>query len=226
MKAGWQTSTLGNVLAVIRNGVNCKQDKGGNGDRISRIESISDATFDLDKVGYAELSQREKEKNRLQPGDILFSHINSAVHVGKTAVFDCDEPVYHGVNLLLMRPKEVVTSAYLDHALKYLFQSGYWRGVCKQSVNQASVNQRDISRVEIRFPKSLAEQQRIVGLLDKAFEGLATAKANAEKNLQNARALFESHLQSVLRNKKWKWKTLGDLCDEVEYVGVIRKNGQ
>ena len=63
----------------------------------------------------------------------------------------------------------------------------------------------------------LAEQQRIVGVLDEAFAGLATAKANAEKNLQNARALFESHLQSVLRNKKWKWKTLGDLCDDVEY---------
>lgn len=215
MKAGWQTSTLGDVLAVIRNGVNCKQDKSGNGDRISRIESISNATFDLDKVGYAELSERDKEKNRLQPGDILFSHINSAVHVGKTAVFDCDEPVYHGVNLLLMRPKEVVTSAYLDHALKYLFQSGYWRGVCKQSVNQASVNQQDISRVEIRYPKSLAEQQRIVAILDEAFAGLATAKANAEKNLQNARALFESHLQSVFtqRGAGWNEKNLGDVCE-------------
>jgi type I restriction enzyme S subunit len=215
MKAGWQTNTLGDVLAVIRNGVNCKQDKSGIGDRISRIESISDATFNLDKVGYAELSERDKEKNRLQPGDILFSHINSAVHVGKTAVFDCDEPVYHGVNLLLMRPKVVVTSAYLNHALKYLFQSGYWRGVCKQSVNQASVNQQDISPVEIRYPKSLAEQQRIVGLLDEAFEGLATAKANADKNLQNARALFESHLQSVFtqRGPGWVENKLEDIAD-------------
>jgi type I restriction enzyme S subunit len=215
MKSGWQTSTLGDVLAVIRNGVNCKQDKSGNGDKISRIESISAATFDLDKVGYAELTERDKEKNRLQQGDILFSHINSAVHVGKTAVFDCGEPVYHGVNLLLMRPKEVVTSAFLDHALKYLFQSGYWRGVCKQSVNQASVNQQDISRVEIRYPRSLAEQQRIVGILDEAFEGIATAKANAEKNLQNARALFESHLQSVFtqRGEGWAEKALGDVCE-------------
>ena len=42
MKSGWQTSTLGDVLAVLRNGVNCKQDKRGRGDKISRIESISD----------------------------------------------------------------------------------------------------------------------------------------------------------------------------------------
>jgi type I restriction enzyme S subunit len=217
MKSGWQTSTLGDVLAVLRNGVNCKQDKSGKGEKISRIESISDASFDLDKVGYADLAERDKERYRLQPGDILFSHINSAVHVGKTALFDSTEPVYHGVNLLLMRPKEVVTSAYLEHALKFLFQSGYWRGVCKQSVNQASVNQQDISRVEISYPKSLAEQQRIVSLLDEAFAGIATAKANAEKNLQNARALFESHLQSVFADA---WQTcelvrLSDLATDI-----------
>ena len=59
----------------------------------------------------------------------------------------------------------------------------------------------------------LPEQQRIVGILDEAFEGIATAKANAEKNLQNARALFESHLQSVFtqRGEGWVEKTLGDV---------------
>ncbi len=40
----------------------------------------------------------------------------------------------------------------------------------------------------------LPEQQRIVGILDEAFDGIATAKANAEKNLKNARAIFESYI--------------------------------
>ena len=68
-----------------------------------------------------------------------------------------------------------------------------------------------LKELEINYPP-LAEQQRIVGLLDEAFEGLATAKANAEKNLQNARALFESHLQSVFtqRGPGWVEKKLGD----------------
>jgi len=49
-------------------------------------------------------------------------------------------------------------------------------------------------------------------VLDEAFEGLATAKANAEKNLQNARALFESHLQSVFtqHGSGWVDTTLGE----------------
>ena len=61
----------------------------------------------------------------------------------------------------------------------------------------------------------LSEQRRIVGILDEAFAGIAAAKANAEKNLQNARALFESHLQSVFtqRGKEWLETTIGAVCD-------------
>ncbi|MBI2441865.1 MAG: restriction endonuclease subunit S [Lentisphaerae bacterium] len=68
----------------------------------------------------------------------------------------------------------------------------------------------------------LPEQQRIVGILDEAFEGIATAKANAEKNLQNARALFESHLQAVFtqRGEGWVEKTLGDVCETTQGVQI------
>jgi type I restriction enzyme, S subunit len=61
----------------------------------------------------------------------------------------------------------------------------------------------------------LAEQRRIVGILDEAFAGLATAQAHAEKNLQNARALFESHLNNVFSKKGEGWveKPLTNLCE-------------
>jgi type I restriction enzyme S subunit len=71
-----------------------------------------------------------------------------------------------------------------------------------------------LKELEIAYP-ARAEQQRIVGVLDEAFAGLATAQANAEKNLQNARALFASHLQSVFtqRGKGWVEKSLGETCE-------------
>ena len=61
----------------------------------------------------------------------------------------------------------------------------------------------------------LHDQQRIVGILDEAFDGIATAKANAEKNLQNARALFESHLQAVFsqQGEGWVESKLGTVYD-------------
>jgi type I restriction enzyme S subunit len=51
----------------------------------------------------------------------------------------------------------------------------------------------------------LPEQRRIVGILDEVFDGIAVAKANAEKNLQNARALFESHLNAVFTERGEGW---------------------
>jgi len=69
---------------------------------------------------------------------------------------------------------------------------------------------------QLEFPlPPLPEQQRLAGLLQEAFEGITTAKANAEKNLRSARALFESHLQSVFiqHGPGWTTKPLGELCD-------------
>jgi type I restriction enzyme S subunit len=68
----------------------------------------------------------------------------------------------------------------------------------------------------IEFPvPPLAEQRRIVGVLDEAFASLATAQAHAAQNLQNARALFESHLNAVFtqRGVGWKQTTLGEEID-------------
>ena len=64
---------------------------------------------------------------------------------------------------------------------------------------------------------SPAEQNRIVRILDEAFGGIATAQATAEKNLQNARVLFESHLQSVFsqRGKDWVELQLADVCERL-----------
>jgi len=67
--------------------------------------------------------------------------------------------------------------------------------------------------LNIKYP-AIAEQQRIVAILDEAFDGIATAKANAEKNFKNARELFESHLNAVFtqRGEGWMTKSIGDVC--------------
>jgi type I restriction enzyme S subunit len=82
--------------------------------------------------------------------------------------------------------------------------------------------------VEIHLPP-LFEQERIVGILDEAFDGIAKAKALAESNLQNARALFQSHLQSVFSQKGEGWvekrvseiakHSLGKMLDKAKNKG-------
>ena len=88
-----------------------------------------------------------------------------------------------------------------------------------------SLRLRHFEQLPVRLT-DLATQRRIVAILDEAFEGIATAKANAEKNLQNARGVFNEHLLSVLRDKKWVWKALGDLCNSVEYGSSAKSKAE
>ena len=61
-----------------------------------------------------------------------------------------------------------------------------------------------VSEFKLVLPP-LPEQRRIVGILDEAFAGIAAAKAHAEQNRQNARALFESHLHAVFTHRGPGW---------------------
>jgi type I restriction enzyme S subunit len=79
---------------------------------------------------------------------------------------------------------------------------------------QINISKEDILSATIPLPP-LPEQHRIVRILDEAFEWIATAKANAEKNLANAREIFESYLQEVFtkRGEGWEETTLGNEID-------------
>ncbi len=75
------------------------------------------------------------------------------------------------------------------------------------------INRNEVYSQVIEVPP-LPEQQRIVGILDTAFDGITIAEENAEKNLQNARKLFESYLQSIFANpgEGWVEKTIREVC--------------
>jgi len=77
------------------------------------------------------------------------------------------------------------------------------------------LNQTNLKDIQIPLPH-LPTQHRIVKILDEVFEKIAKVKKNTEKNLQNAKELFESHLQSVFINEKWEEDNLSNSCD-VEY---------
>jgi type I restriction enzyme S subunit len=89
------------------------------------------------------------------------------------------------------------------------------------------INRNEVYSQGIRVPP-LPEQQRIVAILDATFDGIAKARASAEKNLRNARALFESHLQSVFtqHGEGWADTVLGDVCGFVRgpFGGSLKKS--
>ncbi|MCA1776829.1 MAG: restriction endonuclease subunit S [Loktanella sp.] len=182
---------LGDAFEYIRNGMSVKQSNDGGGIPITRIETISDGTIDLNRVGYAGLQEEDAAKWFLQPGDILLSHINSVEHIGKCALFeDSAVKLVHGMNLLAMRPKrDLLFPRYAMWAMKDpSFKARILKFVNK-AVNQASISTTNLKTVEIPLP-SLAEQERIAGILDQA-DALRRLRARALDKLNSlGQAIF------------------------------------
>ncbi|MEB3203025.1 MAG: restriction endonuclease subunit S, partial [Synechococcus sp.] len=133
-------------------------------------------------------------------------------HIVNCALVPNDLGPANCANVVLVRPGQTIVPEFLAHfirspaAQKYLMDR-------KVGSAQLVVNTTVVKEWPVPIPP-LPEQQRIVALLDEAFAGLATAKANAERNLQSARAIFESYLESVLTEggDTWEEKTLGNMC--------------
>jgi type I restriction enzyme S subunit len=217
MKKGWQIKTLGDVCVTVQDGAHespkLQFDSPGNG-RFLYITSknIRNNYLDLENVTYVD----EEFHNRIYPrcrpgvGDVLLT--KDGANTGNVTLNTLDEPfsLLSSVCLIKTAPDFLLPSF-----LSYFIQSPDGLKSITGQMTGAAIKRiilRDIKLAKIPIPP-LPEQQRIVALLDEAFAGLATAKANAEQNLQNARAIFESHLQAVFsqRGEGWVEKTLEDV---------------
>lgn len=97
-------------------------------------------------------------------------------------------------NAMVVRPK--------DHSmdlkfLEYLFRGGIDLSKTITGSAQPQITRQSLNPIEISYPKSLPEQQRIVSILNECFAAIDKAKANAEQNLKNAKELFESYLENL-----------------------------
>lgn len=218
MKKGWQTKKLGDVCTTIQDGAHESPqrqfDSPGKG-RFLYITSknIRNNCLDLGNVSYVE----EEFHNRIYPrckpsvGDVLLT--KDGANTGNVTLNTLDEPFSLLSSVCLIK---TIPEALKPGFLSYYIQSPDGLKSITGQMTGAAIKRiilRDIKLASIPIPP-LTEQHRIVGILDEAFDGLARATANAEQNLRNARALFESHLQSVFtsQGEGWREKRLDEVC--------------
>ncbi|WP_372756159.1 restriction endonuclease subunit S [Labilibaculum sp.] len=179
---GWVGTDLDTVVSRMTNGSGLKQlEEPYEGSfPITRIETIWNETIDLTRVKYVSPTEEEIEKYKLLKGDVLFSHINSDKHLGKTAVFNLEETVLHGINLLLLRSCPQYDGYFLNYLLRHYRFSGRFIEVAQRSVNQSSINQKKLKSFQVPLPP-LTEQKRIVAKLDSLFASLESTKTRLDK---------------------------------------------
>jgi type I restriction enzyme S subunit len=160
-----------------------------------------------------EQDYRQLAGNGCKPskGDVLFSKDGT---VGKVALVDTSREFVVLSSLAILRPNQ---SRVFPPYLKYALKSPEFLKVALGKKTGAAIRRiilRNLKSIEIPLP-TLAEQKRIVALLDEAFAGIDEAKANAEANQSNSEGLYKSYLQSALSNgnESWPKRSLEDLLN-------------
>jgi type I restriction enzyme, S subunit len=215
MKKGWQSKQLGDLCEVFADGdwVESK-DQSSDGIRLIQTGNVGEGVFKdrAEKARYiSEATFKRLRCTEVYEGDCLISRLPDPV--GRSCILpDTGERMITAVDCTIVRfnPKQILPALFnmYSQSLDYLKTvDSVTTGTTRNRISRSN-----LGLVPIPLPP-LAEQKRIVEILDEAFEGIATAKANAEKNFQNARAIFESHLQSVFthRGRGWKQKTLEEI---------------
>ena len=227
MKKGWLTKTLAEVCCI-------KPPKSEARDKVSASSHVSflpmeDMGIDVKFVQATQtkpLSAVFGSYTYFADGDVLLAKITPCFENGKLGIAD---GLKNGIGFgsseyLVFRPDPSVSKEWLYYFLsRETFRT---EGAARMSgaVGHKRVSKEFIEDYPIPFP-TLDEQKRIVAKLEKAFAGLTKAKENAEKNLQHARALFESHLDSVFpqRGPGWVEKIFEDCIEDVKYTTKIQR---
>jgi type I restriction enzyme S subunit len=211
MKKMWEKRKLGDLCEVVGGGTPSKdKPEYYSGEipwatvRDMRHEIIAETEFRI-----TENAVRSSATNIIPTGNVV---IATRVGLGKICLVAQDTAINQDLRGVIPRDTKILAVHFLFWWLKSISEVIIAEGT---GATVQGVKLPFVKSLEISVPQ-LSEQQRIVGILSEAFAGIATAKANAEKNLQNARALFESHLQSTFagRGEGWTEKRLDEVARE------------
>ena len=222
MKEGWTYKKLGEVAVFSRGLTYSKHDEVNSSDNIvlrSNNIDLSTGKLDFSELKYLKQEFQIPDEKRLKKGSLFICMSNgSKAHLGKVAYIDEDYNYAFGGFMGQISPLKDLDGKYLHYALS----SPQYKLYIKDLSAGANINNLKIKDLEL-FEIPIApyeEQQRIVSRLDAAFAHIDELKANAEKQLSEARALFLKSLAKAMEPKEgWEEKCLGKLCDIFGRIG-------
>ena len=224
MKEGWEYKKLKDIATFTRGLTYSKNDEAEISNNIvlrSNNVDLSTGKLNFDELKYLKSEFSIPEEKRVKKGSLLMCMSNgSKIHLGKVALINEDYPYAFGGFMALVTPNEELNPQFFHYSLS----SPEYKEFIKKLSEGANINNIKVKELElftIPIPP-LSEQQSIVDYLDSAFAKIDAMKANAEKALNEAKALFQASLKEMLEPKEgWEEKVFGDLVVS-NIVGLTR----
>ncbi len=208
---GWSDVRIGDVCKVIAGQSPEGSSYNKNGEGLPFYQGKKEFT---EKYLGAPTTWTTEVTKEAEAGDILMS-----VRAPVGPINFSTDKICIGRGLAAIRVGKNIDREYLFYVL--LWKQPEISG--NEGAVFASINKKQIENIDIPLP-SISEQKRIVAILDEAFAGIETAIANTEKNLANARELFQTAVVSRVFGdpdaKSWERSSVEELA--VAKKGAIR----
>lgn len=218
MKKGWEYKTFKDISHSISDGDWIeKKDQSNSGIRLIQTGNIGVGKFipkDDSRKFITEDTFKRLKCSEIFEGDVLISRLPNPL--GRSCILPkLDTRCITAVDCSIVRlKKEVILSEYFIY---YTQSQGYFTKIDSESsgTTRARITRKKLEQTEIPIPP-LSEQKEIVEYLDSSFAKIDKLKENAAKNLEEAKALFQSALKDALEPKEgWEEKTLKDVCTHI-----------
>jgi type I restriction enzyme S subunit len=223
LPVGWKVKTLDELCEIAR---------GGSPRPIKQFLTHSPDGVNWIKISDASASSKYiyQTKEKIKPDGIKYSRLvsegdfilSNSMSFGRPYIMRTSGCIHDG--WLVLKDKSGLFDQ--DYLYYFLGSNTTYKQFDKLAAGSTVRNLNiDLVRgVKVILPP-LAEQKRIVTILEEAFEGIDRAIANTEKNLANSRELFESYLKAIFTQKGdgWVEKKLGDVCNFSQGIQVETK---
>ena len=215
MKEGWEYKKLGEIASEMYRGSGIRRDQvtkeGTPCVRYGEIYTTYNISFDT-CASYTNKANITSPKY-FEHGDLLFAITGESVEdIGKTIAYLGYEKCLCGGDIICMKHHQ--NPKYLAYALSTP-DAIRQKGIGKTKLKVVHTNAPALKAISIPLAP-LSEQQSIVDYLDSAFAKIDAMKANAEKALTEAKALFQASLKEMLEPKEgWEEKILQDICSDI-----------
>ncbi|WP_425391629.1 restriction endonuclease subunit S [Ekhidna sp.] len=208
MRDDWQYLTLGDIGKISM----CKRIFKDQTSEVGDIPFYKIGTFGKEANAFISKELYDDFRSKYsfpKTGDIL---ISASGTIGRRVVYDGEPGYFQDSNIIWIDNDEnQVSNEFLYH----------FYGYCDWNPSKGATISRlyndDLRRITIPIPP-LPEQKQIVFILDQAFAAIDQAKVNLERNIENAKELFQSKLNEIFsqQGEGWEEKRLGDVCENLD----------
>ena len=173
--------TIGDLVCEVKYGTSKKAEEKGEYIYLRMNNITYSGEWDLSALKYINLTDDEKPKYLAEHGDILFNRTNSKELVGKTAVYDLDEPMAIAGYLIRARVNDKAVPEYISGYLNSKHGKLTLEKMCKNIVGMANINAKELQKIRIIIPP-VALQEKYAQIVKKN-RALKAVMINQSKEL-------------------------------------------